>query len=129
MKSWLNDKKLKIAGPLFYRYHTICQARHHFHLEVGFPVCTPAEGDDRVVAGIIPDGTFATLLHCGHPNHIDRSFNNLQNWANGQGIKWETHHQDNEEVWAGRFNFYLTDQASEPDEGKWRTAIAVLIKS
>lgn len=125
---WLSHKDVKIAGPLFYRYYAIGDMEKPFSIEVGFPVSAFVEGDDRVITGHIPDGTFATLVHCGHPDKLAQSFETLQNWAEAQGIRWKKYTQNNEEVWAGRFEFYMTNPADEPDLNKWRTAIAVLIE-
>jgi hypothetical protein len=124
---WISQSNLKIAGPLFYRYGIIDNAGKPFNLEVGFPVCTAVRGDERIIAGVIPDGTFATLVHCGNPDNIDESFNKLQNWVNRQQLKWKTCRQNGCEAWAGRFEFQLTDTSVQPNINQWRTAIAVLI--
>jgi len=125
---WLSHKEVKIAGPLFYRYFVIGDAEKPFSIEVGFPVSEFVEGDWRVITSHIPDGTFATLMHCGHPDKLDQSFEALQSWADGQNIQWKKHTENEEQVWAGRFEFFMTNPADEPDLNKWRTAIAVLIK-
>lgn len=124
---WLSHKDVKIAGPLFYRYCVVGNAEKPFSIEVGFPVSMLVEGDERVTTGHIPNGTFATLIHCGHPDKLDRSFETLQSWANNQGIRWKQHIENGEPVWDGRFEFFMTNPTDEPDMNKWRTAIAVLI--
>lgn len=128
LKTWISSRKLKISGPLFYRYWIMSYADEPLTMEVGFPVCTGVDGDNRVKAGNIPTGTFATLVHCGHPDTIKRSADLLHSWAKQQSLQWRKHRQDNHNVWAGRFEFYLTNPANEPDPNKWRTALAFLIE-
>lgn len=128
LKTWISSRKLKISGPMFYRYWIMSHADEPLTMEVGFPVCTAIAGDNRVKAGSIPIGTFATLVHCGHPDTINRSADLLHSWAKQQSLQWQKHRQGNHDVWAGRFEFYLTNPASEPDPNKWRTALAFLIE-
>jgi effector-binding domain-containing protein len=78
LNTWISNRKLRISGPLFYRYWTMGHAGEPLIMEVGFPVCTAVDGDNRVKAGNIPMGTFATLVHCGHPSTIDTSIDILQ---------------------------------------------------
>lgn len=125
---WLSSKDLKIAGPLFYRYYVLGDAEKPYSIEVGFPVSMLVEGDGRVITGYIPDGTFATLVHCGHPDKLEKSLEALQTWADGQSIQWKKHNEGDKEIWDGRFEFFMTNPADEPDLNKWKTAIAVLIK-
>lgn len=124
---WLSHKDVKIAGPLFYRYFVVGDAEKPFSIEVGFPVSALVEGDGRIITGHIPDGTFATFVHYGHPDKLERSFETLQSWAGGQGIRWKQHTENGDQVWGGRFDFFMTSPVDEPDLDKWRTAIAVLI--
>jgi effector-binding domain-containing protein len=118
LKTWISSRKLRISGPLFYRYWIIVHAGEPLTMEVGFPVCTAVAGDNRIKAGNIPIGTFATLVHCGHPDTISISADLLQSWAKQQSLQWRKHRQDNHDVWTGRFEFYLTNPANEPDPQK-----------
>jgi effector-binding domain-containing protein len=128
LNTWISNRKLKISGPLFYRYWIMSYTDEPLTMEVGFPVCTAVAGDNRVKAGNIPMGTFATLVHCGHPDTINRSADLLQSWAKQQSLQCRKHRQDNHDVWTGYFEFYLTNPANEPNPQKWRTALAFLIE-
>ncbi|MDT3403216.1 GyrI-like domain-containing protein [Mucilaginibacter terrae] len=124
VKEWLQGKEAKIAGPLFYRYYVMGDAEKPFHIEVGFPVSAFIEGDSRVITGHVPDGSFATLIHCGHPDQLEQTFEVLDAWAKEQHLKWKKS-DGKKDVWAGRFEFFMN--VDEPDMNNWRTAIAVLI--
>jgi effector-binding domain-containing protein len=120
---WLDIKSINITGPLFYRYHTLGSEVSTYHLEVGFPIADMVDGDERVISGMIPPGTFATLVHCGGREGLNRSYIALQQWTQQQGLNWK---KDGEQ-WAGRFEFCLDHPAFGHDSGHKRIAIAVLI--
>ncbi|PPK67456.1 GyrI-like domain-containing protein [Actinokineospora auranticolor] len=115
---WLARRGVPPVGALFYRYHSV--ADDVLSVEVGVPVATPQEGDGRVRAGSKPAGTYAVLVHEGHPDRIRDTFAKLDDWAHREGVEWDLV----DGVWAGRFESYLTDPAEEPDLGKWRTEVA-----
>lgn len=126
---WLAERDIPPAGPLFFRYLTIGDMETPFDLEIGVPVAEHIEGDDRVTAGSVPAGTYATLIHHGHPDKLHDSCLALEDWANGEGIRFQTVEENGETVWSGRFEFYLTNPADEPDMDKWSTEVAYLVAS
>lgn len=128
LTDWLSRNGIKIAGPLFYRYYTSGSLSKPLSIEVGYPVATPAQGQDPIICGNIPEGTFVTLIHCGPPGLIKPSLETLQCWAGHRGIKWSYSQQNGEQVWAGCFEFYLTNPADILDNSKCRTALALLIQ-
>ena len=129
---WLEQKGIEPAGTPFYRYLVIgdmdMDGDAPFHLEVGVPVARAVCGDGRVVAGAIPGGSYVTLVHHGHPDRLVESCALLESWAAEQGLAWKNRREGADEVWGGRFEFYLTDPAVEPDLEKWSTEIAYLVK-
>jgi len=126
LTDWLNANCIKTAGPLFYRYHTLGNLNNLLSIEVGYPVTTQAQVCGRFIAGNIPQGTFATLVHCGYPGTFHTSLETMQRWAEQQGIQWKYSWQNGKQVWAGCFEFYLTNPADVPDKSQCRTAIALL---
>jgi len=124
LQNWISNQKLKIAGPLFHHYYLIGSKSRTYGMEIGFPVCTAVKGDEQIVAGTIPKGVFATLVHCGHPDNISLSLDVLQRWCRNQQLICQL----NEEMRTDYFEFYLTYFANEPNPNKWRTAIAFLIE-
>jgi effector-binding domain-containing protein len=125
--AYIAQKSLKISGPLFYRYRIVGDAIKPFTLEVGYPVCTSVTGNQRIIAGAIPGGTFATLVHCGNPGMLSLCFSQLNKWGLDKGLCWKMQNDTKGEVWAGRFEFYLINPPDDLTQDKWRTAIALLI--
>ena len=125
---WINQKGIEIAGPPFFRYWRIGDMDNKFDIEVGVPVGNSVSGDGRVIAGSIPSGKYATLVHTGHPDRLIHSLNALQQWGEREGIIWNNHKEENEEVWGGRFEFYLTDPIKQPNLEKWSIEIAYQVK-
>ena len=126
--AWLEDKGVQPSGAPFYRYFVIGDTDKNFKLEVGVPITSPMFGDERVITGTIPAGKYATLVHYGHPDHISNSFTVLEEWAKEHEVEWDNQMEGDKEVWGGRFEYYLTDPAVEPDLEKWSTEIAYKIK-
>lgn len=125
---WLAANNIIPAGPPFFRYHVIGSMDEKFHLEIGVPVGNPVEGDGRIVAGAIPAGSYATLVHTGHPDKLIHAYTEFEKWIAAQALQVDTHHNGSNDVWAGRFEFYLTNPEEEPDLNKWAIQIAYRLK-
>jgi RNA polymerase sigma factor (sigma-70 family) len=67
---WLSRQGIEFAGAPFFRYWTIGDMDREFDLEVGVPVASVVSGDERVIAGFIPSGSYATMVHFGHPDRL-----------------------------------------------------------
>ena len=126
---WLGQHNVTPAGPLFYRYHVLGDMERQFELEIGIAVTEPVNGSAAVVAGEIPGGTYATVVHHGHPDGIVAAYQNLEAWAEREGIEFDIQRNGQADLWAGRLEFYLTNPDDEPDPNKWSTEIAYLTKS
>ena len=128
LTNWLNHQSVKIAGPLFYRYHTYGVANTIRGIEVGYPVAGEVKGNNRIVTSKIPEGVFATLIHCGQPGvNGNTTLEHLLCWANQQNIRWKCELQNGGQVWTGFFEFYLTNPADVSHLNQCRTALALLI--
>ena len=125
---WLNKKSLQPNGAPFFRYWVIGDTTKKFKLEVGIPVVNATFGDERVIASTTPEGKYVIVVHKGHPDRIHETFNILEEWSENRGLTWDKKVEDNEEIWGGRFEYYLTDPAIEPDLEKWSIEIAFKIK-
>jgi effector-binding domain-containing protein len=95
-------------------------------MEAGVPVATQVAGNGRVQPGEIPAGRYATVIHAGPYERLVDTTRDLLAWAEENGVQWQAHATGNAEAWAGRFEFYLTDPAEEPDPEKWETELAFL---
>ncbi len=105
------------------RYHVINMAGN-MDVELGVPVATATEGDERVTKGIMPAGRYGTLIYTGVTNGM-KGTKALLDWAAEQGIVWDTYASDKGDGFGARYESYLTDPADEPDQAKWETEVAI----
>jgi effector-binding domain-containing protein len=124
--AWLQRQGVPPAGPPFFRYLVIDMARE-LEVEVGVPVASVVRGDDRVSAGALPAGRYATALHTGPYDQLIAATATLLAWAEENGIVWQVQETENGDAWAGRAEFYLNDPDEEPDPETWRTELAFLV--
>lgn len=121
--AWLGAHGAQPAGPPFFKYDEIDMARELL-IEGGVPVASPVQGDETVVAGVLPAGRYVTLMHVGHPKSLEQATAKLLAWAREQGLRWDMAPGEQGEVWGSRLEFYLTDPSDEPDMDKWVTQLA-----
>lgn len=124
---WLKAKGIKPAGIPFFRYWCMEDAEGKYKMEVGVPVKRMVSGDDRVVASVIPGGSYLSALHKGHPDNLEQSLAALERWAEHEGLDIDKRWEGEEEIWNGRFEFYVTDPETEPDLNNWAIRIAFLL--
>ena len=124
---WLAEHGVAPAGPPFFRYNVIDMERQ-LNVEAGVPVPTAAEGDDRVIAGVLPAGRYATAIHVGHYDGLIGAVDNLLQWADSQGLEWDKSSADDGEHWGCRLEIYLTDPSQQPDPTKWETQLAFRLR-
>jgi len=121
---WLADHGVTpTGGPPFLKFNVIDMARE-LELENGVPVAAPVDGDDRVVAGVLPAGRYATVTHTGHPSELVEVTGALLDWGAEQGLTWDVSPSADGDRWGARLEFYLTDPREEPDMSKWQTQLA-----
>ncbi len=121
--AWLGAHGLPPAGPPFMRYNVIDMARE-LEIDNGVPVAAPVEGDAEVIAGVLPAGRYATLIHVGHPSELMAATKALLDWAAAQGLTWDMSPSADGERWGSRLEIYLSDPREEPDMSKWVTQLA-----
>ncbi|MDQ0428924.1 effector-binding domain-containing protein [Planomicrobium stackebrandtii] len=124
---WLKGKGIKPAGTPFFRYWCLGDSEGKYKMEVGLPVKRMVSGDDRVVASFIPGGSYLSALHKGHPDNLEKSLAALEQWALQEELDIDKRWEGQEEIWNGRFEFYVTDPETEPDLNKWAIRIAFLL--
>ena len=120
---WLGGRGLAPAGPPFLKFNVIDMARE-LEMENGVPVAAPADGDDLVVAGVLPAGRYATVIQIGHPSELVEVTGALLDWGAEQGLTWDVSPSEDGDRWGARLEFYLTDPREEPDMSKWQTQLA-----
>ncbi|HEY6297824.1 MAG TPA: GyrI-like domain-containing protein [Streptosporangiaceae bacterium] len=120
---WLAERGAASDGAPFWKYNVIDMDRE-LVIEAGVTVPQALAGDGRVVAGTLPSGRYATLMHMGHPSELAGVTATLLDWATGQGLSWDMSPEADGERWGSRLEIYLTDPAEEPDMSKWVTQLA-----
>jgi effector-binding domain-containing protein len=123
MFAWLGERGIPPVGPPFWKYNVIDMERA-LEVEVGAPVAAAVDGDDRVLAGVLPAGRYATLRYTGHPDGLAGAAASLLDWAAQQHLAWDVSPTEDGDRWAGRLEIYETDPAVEPDMAKWTTQLA-----
>ena len=120
--AWLDRQGVPPAGPPFIRYLVIDMATQ-LDIELGVPVTTALPGDDRIIAGVLPAGRYATLVYTGVQNGVAANAA-LLDWGARQGIVWQKWATAQGDAWGARIESYLTDPATEPDLAQWATEVA-----
>lgn len=124
---WLKVKKIKPAGAPFFRYWCMADSNGNYKMEVGVPVKRMVTGDHQVVVGYIPGGSYVTALHKGHPDHLEKSLTALEQWAVQEGLDIDKRWEGRDEIWNGRFEFYVTNADRQTDLNNWAIEIAFLL--
>ena len=113
--AWLAEHGVEPGGPIFIRY-----AADSDDIELGVPVAPGVAGDDRVQAGELPAGDWATFLHVG-PYRSDTAPDlaaghaAMRAWMDAQGLA----HRD-------RVEHFVLGPVEEPDFTRWETELAYL---
>jgi len=121
--AWLEKQGVAPAGAPFMRFHVINMAAK-MDLELGAPVATAVPGDDRLSAGVLPAGRYASLVYTGVKNGIKGNAA-LLDWGAEKGLVWDTWVAENGDGFGARLESYLTDPDEEPDPAKWETEVAI----
>jgi effector-binding domain-containing protein len=98
-------------------------------VEVGVPVAAVVDGDDQVLAGVLPPGQYASVRYTGHPDGLFDATASLLKWAEERNLAWDVRPAPEGERWGARLEIYETDPAVEPDMAKWTTQLAFRLAS
>jgi effector-binding domain-containing protein len=124
LNEWVEENKIKTAGPPFLRYHII-DMRGFMHISYCVPVRKALPEDGRVQADALPVGRYASLIYSGGGISGNRA---LIEWVRAQGLeldRWDTREGDN---FRGRYETYLTDPKIQPLKSKWQIEVAIKLK-
>ncbi|MFI5720223.1 GyrI-like domain-containing protein [Nocardia sp. NPDC051750] len=100
-----------ITGPALARYGTATEDAEEITL--GFPVDRHIRPEGEVVAGQLPAGRIARLVHRGSFDGLGQSWNLLHSWITEQGLTPGT----------DRWEVYVTEPSPEMDPADLRTEI------
>jgi len=124
LRKWVNAQGIAEEGPYFLRYHVIDMAGM-MDIEVGFITAKPMSGDGRVMPGALPAGRYA---HVTYSRFALQGHRTLVEWIKEQGLpadRWESEAGD---VFACRYEVYLTDYRVEPRKKDWQIRLAIRLK-
>jgi effector-binding domain-containing protein len=121
---WLAGHGIAPAGPPFIRYHVI-DMDAELEIEFGVPVDQPVPGGGRVRPGVLPAGSYASLLHVGPYDGLVAANAEVQDWARRAGITLES--SADQRRWRGRVEHYLSDPREVTDPARWETEVEYLI--
>jgi effector-binding domain-containing protein len=124
---WLAERSAAAAGPPFFRYNVIDMERL-LNVEAGVPLTTPIEGDEHVIAGMLPGGRYASSIHTGPYDGLIEAVDELLAWARAEGLEWDKSSAADGEHWGCRLEIYRTNPAEEPDSAKWETELAFRLR-
>ena len=119
---WLASRGITPAGPPFLRYNVI-DMEHELQIEAGVPVTEPVPAGDRVRAGTLPAGRYASATHTGPYDQLIGAVQDLLDWAANQGLAWDKQDSPEGERWGGRLEIYPVNPAEQPDPAKWETEL------
>jgi effector-binding domain-containing protein len=117
--TWLDGRSVPGTGPTFFRLHT-----DPTNVEVGVVTQEPLEGGDRVRAGVLPAGRYASLTYV---NHARRAYRTLLDWVRDNDIRPDGWMEPAGDHFACRYEAYLTDPRSERMRTKWRVELGILL--
>ena len=120
---WLSAQGIQPAGAPFMQYHIINMS-DNMDVELGVPIAESVTGSGQLKAGALPAGQYATTVYTGIDDGMEAT-KALLEWAEKQGIVWDTYDSDMGDGFGARIEFYITDPAEEPDMTKWETEIAI----
>lgn len=121
--AWLGERGLPPAGAPFWKYNLVDMDRG-LEVEVGVPLGAAVDGDDQVLASVLPPGRYASLRYTGHPDGLADATAALFKWADEQDLTWDVRPAPDGDRWAARVEIYETDPVVEPDLTKWTTQLA-----
>jgi effector-binding domain-containing protein len=121
---WLNAHGTRSSGAPFFRYVVIDMERL-LEIEFGFPTSATVAGDERVQAGVLPAGRYASLTHFGPYDQLYDANGALIRWAADQGIRFDVTETPAGDRFGCRLEIYETDPGEQPDPAKWETEVAI----
>jgi effector-binding domain-containing protein len=124
---WLGAQGVDRLGSAIFRYNVI--AMPELEMEFGFvPPRRKLKSDGEIVAGVLPEGRYATITHFGHYRHLVQATGTLINWARGMGIRFDVVESQAGDRFASRFELYSNGPMDEPDPDKWETQIFIKVR-
>lgn len=113
-------------GPALFKYDVIDMPR--LEMQFGFVTPKAVTGSERVKAGVLPAGKYATLTYTGHYDNLMDATATLIGWAKETGVEWDSTSGPGGERFASRVEIYPNGPDDEPDPEKWITEIWIKVR-
>lgn len=113
-----------VADAPFFRYRTIDMERELI-VDAGVPIGdAEVEVGDDVFVDVLPAGRYACVTHTGVFDELIDVTAALLDWADDQGLQWDSTPGSDGEHWGCRLEIFLTNPLEEPDPSKFVTQLA-----
>jgi len=126
VRVWLEKQDITPTDAPFIRYLVIDMSTE-FDLELGWPVASPLSGTERIRAGILPAGRYASLVSIGpyKGKALMKANGALIDWGFEHGVVWDSQQTERGEAFGARLESYIKGPENEPDPDKWKTEVAI----
>lgn len=119
---WLESHGVAPAGPSFFKFNVIDMERE-LEVEVGVPTASAIDADGEVFAGALPAGRYVTATHIGDPDELVSVTADVLDWAESQGLKWDTAKTEAGRWWGCRLVVNKTGSDPALEEGQSETEL------
>lgn len=126
LKDWMDSHAVQAEGPPFVRYRRI-DMPDRLDIEVCLPVAAAAGGGAELMAGELPAGRYAVLVHTGPVEELVDANAALQAWARRHRVGFAVEETGSTSVWAARIETTLTGPGDDADPQHRKTEIAYLL--
>lgn len=121
LRKWFKAHDIEQGTPPFLRYHVI-DMKGEMDIEYGIPIKTLHAGDDRVRTDVMPAGRYASLIYSGSGLQGNKA---LLGWVYDNKLPVDSWKNDKGDVFACRFEAFLTDPKIEHRKTRWDIEVAV----
>jgi effector-binding domain-containing protein len=126
VRAWLEKQGIAPTDAPFIRYLVIDMSTK-LDIELGWPVASPLSGTERIRAGLLPAGRYASLVSIGpyKGKALMKANGVLIDWGAEHGVVWDSRHTEQGEAFGARLESYIKGPENEPEQGKWETEVAI----
>ena len=123
LRKWSKENSLTEEGPYFLRYYH-CDMKSMMEVEVGLMTNSGLVGQGRIQPGSLPKGRYASLVYRGNGLRGNQA---LMKWAADHGISFDPLVVGEVELYACRYEAYLTDYRTESKKLLWDVELSIKI--
>ncbi len=121
---WLETRGLGAVGQAFLRLNVV-DMRGEMDIDAGVVIDKAIAGDDRVRAGVLPGGHYATLTY---RNHSIRANGHLIDWIARQPWQIDRSADPRGDRFASRYELNLSDPRRERRRTQWAVQLCFLVR-